>query len=593
MILPRRSSQVGPTSGFADQRVAVPGNVAAGQVQQLGAAIERATGAGFEVVSEQQRELSNSRIKEADNRAADTFREVMGRYRQTLGKAATGEGRTKVFGELRERLQDLSDGLDTEDEKTAFRDQVDARMVQAQSFADAHEADQVRADAVGQADARKKSEMLDAVAAVGNPQQFAEHRGVMLEEVETLADLDQLAQDDPRRKLARIAALTDLHEQAIRALVDRPGGAAAARAHLQAFSEEIAPTVRGKLQSLIDRANVGDESTRLQFAIMDKIRADFSASKREGAVPTAEDKANAWRLAYEKADELFRNGSITAEVRDATLGRLEGEERRLRVEDAQIAQQTLADAERWLIDNPLQPVSAMPPGLYDDAASMNLLDDLQGFSQARRYTTDPAAFAMMLALPDDVLRRISPAELFVRFRGKLDNGDLGMMFARQAHAVGKATEEQTKILSADEQVQEAAKRLKLIPRVGPRSATQDETLYRWSKEAQKRMNDFEHDQLGGKRKASEKEIDAILDQMSIDTAFLPSWGRDPQVPVAAMSDAEQEAAYLPVGSEEIRIRSVPKGQQKKIIAALERKGRPVTEAAIVDLWVRGGKQGDQ
>ena len=259
MILPRRSTQVGGTPAFSAGQVAVPGNPAAEQARQLGQGIERAAGAGFDVVNQLQEEFNVARIKEADNRAADVFRDVVGRYQRTVGKDATGKGREQAFTEIEERLRGIGEKLDTQDQRDAFEEQVAARMVRARGIADAHEADQIRVDAVGQAKARQDSEMLDAVGAAGDPTQFAYHRGVMLSEVDNQADLAGMTQDDPRRALARREVLSQLHDQAVRSLVSQ-GRAGAARQHLEAAGDDVDPVTRGKLQGLVQQATTDEQS---------------------------------------------------------------------------------------------------------------------------------------------------------------------------------------------------------------------------------------------------------------------------------------------------------------------------------------------
>lgn len=386
MILPRRSTQAGGTPGFGAEGVALPENLAARQAQQFGAGLERAGAAAFDVANELQQEYNTARIKEADNRAADAFRDVIGRYRQTEGKDAR-LAKERVFEELQERLQAIGEPLDTDDQRIAFQARVDDRMVQARGIADAHEAQQIRADAVGQADARKKSEMLDAVNAAGDPLQFAYHRGVMLTEVDNLADLAGMAKDDPRRELAKRQELTDLHNQAVRSLINQ-GRTQVAAQQLAAHGAEIDAPARAQLQGLVQQAQVDDQS--------------FGAARwSRGQGGTLVDQ-------IERLNQFVEGGELSVQVLDAAEARLRSMERTEWESTARTGNEALQQAESFATLNRVGAYDELPLPLRESLETTGRDVHIKAWlAQGRQRVTTPRGIDLMLGASDEFLLSVS------------------------------------------------------------------------------------------------------------------------------------------------------------------------------------------
>ena len=102
-----------------------------------------------------------------------------------------------------------------------------------------------------------------------------------------------------------------------------------------------------------------------------------------------------------------------------------------------------------------------------------------------------------------------------------------------------------------------------------------------------------------KRSLSMTEKQTILDGMLIDKAFIDNstynpfssdfYGGDSSKPAPLMTEDELKRAYVVVGSDEIRIATISNGQRVSMISSLQRRGLPVTEQAIAELWVKAGK----
>lgn len=82
----------------------------------------------------------------------------------------------------------------------------------------------------------------------------------------------------------------------------------------------------------------------------------------------------------------------------------------------------------------------------------------------------------------------------------------------------------------------------------PKKSDKDSQLYsQLALAVQKKVEQFEIIQLGGKRRATGEEIQKIVDEAAIKKVFIDkSWARDPQVPVAVLTDEQKGSAYVPI-----------------------------------------------
>lgn len=90
---------------------------------------------------------------------------------------------------------------------------------------------------------------------------------------------------------------------------------------------------------------------------------------------------------------------------------------------------------------------------------------------------------------------------------------------------------------------------------------------------------------GGKPLTAD-EKQKIVDTVAMDRVYLDEWGPDPEKPVSLLKPDELEAAYVKVGGRNVRVSTVPASDRMQIIAALRAAGRPATEQAIVELYLK-------
>ena len=85
------------------------------------------------------------------------------------------------------------------------------------------------------------------------------------------------------------------------------------------------------------------------------------------------------------------------------------------------------------------------------------------------------------------------------------------------------------------------------------------------------------------------EKQAIVDRVVMDKVYLDEWGTDPEKPMALVTPEELGKAYVRVNGKNVRVSSVPQTDRRQIIQALQTTGLPVTEQAVVEMYLAGKK----
>lgn len=94
---------------------------------------------------------------------------------------------------------------------------------------------------------------------------------------------------------------------------------------------------------------------------------------------------------------------------------------------------------------------------------------------------------------------------------------------------------------------------------------------------------------GGKEVLATRKQE-IIDGVLMDKVYVDEWGTDPQKPLALLKPGELQGAYVKVGGRNVPVASVPSTDRQQIIKALRATRQPVTEQAIVSMYVRGQKK---
>jgi len=205
-------------------------------------------------------------------------------------------------------------------------------------------------------------------------------------------------------------------------------------------------------------------------------------------------------------------------------------------------------------------------------------------------THRPEAWAQILSLPRGELAAMSPIEFYRQFRPVLDDAHLEKGYALLDDAKGVASEKHLEIITTANRVKQGAINAGILPADGKPDEDESKAFAQFSQLVDDRVRQFERVDLEGKRKANSEELQRIIDHVLIDKAFVPRtlWF-DHEQPIALMAPEDLARAYVTVNGEDVPLSSIPTDQRVLIASKLQARGRPVTEQAVAELWVRAGK----
>jgi hypothetical protein len=201
----------------------------------------------------------------------------------------------------------------------------------------------------------------------------------------------------------------------------------------------------------------------------------------------------------------------------------------------------------------------------------------------------PEAWAAVLSLPDEQLAGMTALDFYKQFRPVLDDAHLEKGYALLANAHGGASDKHLEIISVAGRVKDAAIINGLLPEKGTPDKAQLQKFSQFERAVDDRVRRFEQTDLAGKRKANSQELQLIIDTLVLDTAKVPEWFTDPDIPVAVMSPDQLATAYVLVGTDEVKLTSIPTSQRAVIASKLQARGMPITEQRIAELWVAAGR----
>ena len=598
--IPRILETAQGSGQFIAQGVAPVQDATGQQLQRAGRAVQQA---GFTMTALAEREIETinlGRVKEADNLLQDAYRRRLSGsdgYRSKLGKAAV-DGREEVLRGIEEDGREIGEKLETAEQREAFDAVRRQRAQRAMQAVDSHHAQQASAYAQAETLASIQAHGADYLNQIGNPQAMAASMAELQSDVTAL--LDEMGAGPKQRKQVMREHLSKLHAQAVGSLVDQdnPSGA---RAYLAQHGSDMDPKTRDHSRALVKRGSIAHDSTNLALQLLAEPVRDIDTSAIEGLPGTDEfriSEAEAIRIredqrqmqlqdAYDKLDDMFARGNISAEVRDATRARIAQQERQEQANVAEFRQSVMADSERWLSENPLSGIDALPPHLFTQLQVHGLLGDLAGFADGRRYTTDPEAAARLLAVPDDQLRQMSPQEVYVMGRGKLNNQDLRYLQARHAKAIGQATPEIRRVITVQDRVKRTARQLGILPRGSRRMSGAEQE--RWEQFQFRFNEDLERWQRTNGREAGDDDIQKMLDLMVEDEVFEVGslWDSAPR-PLVTFGDDVEDVAVA-VQGETVMLRDIPAPVKQTIGNYLRERGIPATSQQVANWWIAAGR----
>lgn len=241
-------------------------------------------------------------------------------------------------------------------------------------------------------------------------------------------------------------------------------------------------------------------------------------------------------------------------------------------------------------------INALPPGALANIPA-DKIDQVMTFGDKvvkSNKQNDPEAWARIMSLPNDQLASMTPAEFYKEFRPVLDDVHLEKGYALIEKSKGTATDKHLEIISTSERVKQAAIKEGIIPAVGKQSEDQVKDFAKFQTDIDGRVREFERAELGGKRKATNEELQKIVDGVLMDRVFIDEWGRDPERPLAFVEEDDKANAYVRVPGENgklerVSVTEIPQAERLKMVEKLRSRNLPVTEIEIAKLWLRAGR----
>lgn len=394
-------------------------DVAGRQMQEMGKAQLHA-GA---VLQKIQDNCDDAAAKEADNALADRLRVSLydkdNGYLTRVGKDAV-TNYSGAMSALTDTAKEIEQTLGNDTQRALFRQQAARRTQNAMLQIDAHAAQQTRVWKDGETVARIKGSIADAVA---NSAGYAEQGGAFQTAKATaIAEVDDLASlrgyDTAQTEQLRASTLADLHGTVLTNMVSL-GQTKTARDYLEAAAPEIAkgaPDKLDNLRNLVKQAGIKDESLTLSMEV--------------GGDP---------RAATKRLDEMFTAGKISADVRDATVQRVEHNWQMRKAQQAEGEKALLGNAYDWRIKNPDKSILDMPPTMYQALKATGHLASIANFSPnqgtdasayyglRRMAAEEPEAFAQLDLLKSRHLVGTSDWNRLVELQTSIGKGDAKAM----------------------------------------------------------------------------------------------------------------------------------------------------------------------
>lgn len=640
---------LGPTrvdAPMSPAMAAIPGQ----QQQQFGQAQIASGNAQAQIALDMQKDVNEAATKEADNAAAEAINALLhdpkNGYLNKQGKAAL-DLREDTQKSVQDVLQKAGDNMTNDMQRRMFTDVARRRLLMAQEQIDVHAGAQTKVYNKTETTKRMDNSRKDAAAnwtlwntgrvledGTKEPNAYSTAKATMIAEANHLAESEGFGPDSETAKSLRLGQTTMLHGDIISTML-AADKFKDAKEYYEKNSEEIDPEKRDEFKKALNTAGVAEESIKLaramsimndgrslvqQRAELDQMleNGDITASvhketmqqlvqlhtikKAEQSEQTAGQATNlelslkgkgSLKAQLATLDTMFKNGQITAEVRDNTSQRLEHNYQLQKAAQAEGEKSLIGNATDWFVQHPganILDFQKANPNAYNALKSNGHLSGMVAFAKGNKVETDPAVWAQVMTNQQE-LKTMTPTQIYNKYRLSLDDSHLDRLYAMNAALNGSKEEQHLSIMSTSEMVKDSAVRMSLLPASGKANDSQAKAFNEFQNQIDAKVATYEATTLQGKRKANQDELKKILQEVEMDKVyqrrtFLPN----KEVPLIAVPASEMGNAYVKIGEEEVTLSSIPAAQRALIIPALRRAGKPVTEQNIADFWVRGGKK---
>ena len=397
----------GPRSNVRSQNQP---DVAGSQLRSGAQAMSTAGAAVAGIGLDMQRDVNEAKTKQADNAAAELVRQTLQDYTSKLGGDAMGKSAEDARKALDKVIEERVGSLDNDMQKRMFKDVAERRKLSALAQIDEHEQVQAKAFNIGQSSARADQSRRDALDNLDAPELFNRYKATMLSEVAAVARLSGKG-DEAQTKELQQKVLGQLHSDAIDTYLAKERGDDA-RAYYAANKGEIDPSVRPKIEKLLESAGIKETSLKAYLQL----------------------KSGSYSDQLVQAEKLYTSGKLNVEAYDGLVQRINAGETQRKAAETERDKQYMGSAQEWILSNPGRPILEMPTQLYDWAKGNGQLATLQNFARTGGDpVTDSNVFYETRMLAADPATRPQFANMdLTSLRPQLSRADFNSLVALQS-----------------------------------------------------------------------------------------------------------------------------------------------------------------
>ena len=503
-----------------------------------------------------QRRFDQTRLDDAGTKAAKAKTALLTELYQLQGKNALerDEPLAEEFARrYKEQLDEISGQLGNKAQREAF-----ARFVknELQSLSEDANSWMVKQQAVYEDEQYKglaETAYQNAGLLWGDEKAVQENSDAV--RVATLRQIQKEGLDKEAAELAMVEAMSPLHSAVISGMLDG-NQLELARNYYNNHSAEMTLQERARAQNAFARGAVADQSLR-----------NFLAYQQSGATLKA---------ATSDLNQRFLAGDITAEVRDATIVRLQQGEKANTESRAELRTQLTGQYQTALANDLTATPYDLPATLQLQLQQEGLWDDAINFAKNGRFITDKDAWIDFLNMPASELASMSDAEYQAKYRSKLDNSDFdkGLKILNDAKNVGGTLSMATRIKNGAYVAIGKNPGAKLDDKDKQRLAAMEQNIS--NRVASRRASKPVGSEL------TDEELNAVISESQRDVVKQSRWYWSDKIrPVGALLPDELKKAEVTVGGKDVKISSIPEAKRREANTMLGLAGYPITEENIV------------
>lgn len=476
-----------------------------------------------------QNNVDEAKVLAKDNQATEEFNILLTNYEALNGQQAI-DARDAFKKDVEDVKASLSQDLDNNVQKKMLERTLSRRVSLATGRIDKHYSQQSEVFKAGQLKARVDNDINEAVA---NLQTYGKPNGLYNLSVEkinrSLDELSDMAGISPedREKIKR-DVYTGLHNLSVKKLVSEDKSKEASE-YLKANKKDINQNVYLSLTELVKTSELKAST----FDLSNKI-----SGKTIGIGKQIDD-----------LNELRKSGKIDDDLFFSVRTNLVAQHNFNKARRTEWKNSVVSAGQQWLDQNRGVPISQMPTDLAKNLQDTGKYTDMVRYSNNGRFVTEDKGFFVKLT-SSDVLENMTEQQYFDNYRTKLNNQDYN--YGNQLRLEINSEENRTQFHSTNDIIKNTAKTLGIIPWTGTINEQESINMYEFETRIQAKINNFEQDELQGKRKASNNEVKKIVSEALVEKAEVGGFFGlfQTEVPIIGIPGDELDEATITLESGE-------------------------------------------